>query len=59
MLENRSHPQPPAVTGWETHHTLLAQPEELLDLLGHQHLGTGHGSVDELQHWEGQGETGG
>lgn len=31
---------------WSTHHVLLAEPIELLELLGHEQLGTPHGTPD-------------
>lgn len=36
-----------------THHTLLAEAEELLDFLRHEHLGTANCISDQLEHWGG------
>lgn len=40
-----------------THHVLLAEAVKLLHLLGHEELGTAHGTPDLLQDWQGGEQT--
>lgn len=39
-----------------THHALLTQPEELLNLLGQEKLCAAHGTADFLQDWRAKGD---
>lgn len=41
-----------------THHALLTQPEELLNLLGQEKLCAAHGTADLLQDWRAKGDAG-